>query len=46
MKGYFFCLQVRHLVDTGDEVGLTTDCSDIIRLPSPRYLRQGGITLL
>ncbi|XP_039904270.1 protein-methionine sulfoxide oxidase mical3b isoform X5 [Simochromis diagramma] len=32
--------QVRHLVDTGEEVGLTTDCSDIIRLPSPRYLRQ------
>ncbi|XP_039456542.1 protein-methionine sulfoxide oxidase mical3b isoform X6 [Oreochromis aureus] len=32
--------QVRHLVDTGEEAGLTTDCSDIIRLPSPRYIRQ------
>ncbi|XP_050933689.1 LOW QUALITY PROTEIN: protein-methionine sulfoxide oxidase mical3b-like [Lates calcarifer] len=32
--------QVRHLVDTGEEVGLITDCGDIIRLPSPRILRE------
>uniref|UniRef100_A0A671UC59 F-actin monooxygenase n=1 Tax=Sparus aurata TaxID=8175 RepID=A0A671UC59_SPAAU len=31
--------QVRHLVDTGEEAGLNTDC-DIIRLPSPRTLRE------
>ncbi|XP_026182553.1 protein-methionine sulfoxide oxidase mical3b isoform X6 [Mastacembelus armatus] len=32
--------QVRHLVDTGDEAGLNTDCGDIICLSSPRPLRQ------
>ncbi|XP_037837315.1 protein-methionine sulfoxide oxidase mical3b, partial [Kryptolebias marmoratus] len=32
--------QVRHLVDTGKEAGLNTDGSDIIRLPSPRILKQ------
>ncbi|XP_042259664.1 protein-methionine sulfoxide oxidase mical3a-like [Thunnus maccoyii] len=32
--------QVRHLVDTGEGAGLNTDCGDIIRLPSPRFLRQ------
>ncbi|GAA6235065.1 protein-methionine sulfoxide oxidase mical3a-like [Lates japonicus] len=32
--------QVRHLVDTGEEAGLNTDCGDIIRLPSPRILRE------
>ncbi|XP_036977302.1 protein-methionine sulfoxide oxidase mical3a-like isoform X1 [Acanthopagrus latus] len=31
--------QVRHLVDTGEGAGLNTDC-DIIRLPSPRTLRE------
>ena len=35
-----YVLQVRHLVDTGEEAGLNTDC-DIIRLPSPRTLREG-----
>ncbi|KAG7215112.1 hypothetical protein INR49_022760, partial [Caranx melampygus] len=32
--------QVRHLVDTGEEEGLNTECDDIIRLPSPRFLRE------
>ncbi|XP_041833409.1 protein-methionine sulfoxide oxidase mical3a-like isoform X2 [Melanotaenia boesemani] len=32
--------QVRHLVDTGEEAGPNTDLSDIIRLPSPRHLRE------
>ena len=35
-----YVLQVRHLVDTGEGAGLNTDC-DIIRLPSPRTLREG-----
>ncbi|XP_070784724.1 protein-methionine sulfoxide oxidase mical3b-like [Enoplosus armatus] len=36
--------QVRHLVDTGEEAGLNTDCGDVIRLPSPRFIRQGSIS--
>ncbi|XP_044042460.1 protein-methionine sulfoxide oxidase mical3a-like [Siniperca chuatsi] len=36
--------QVRHLVDTGEEAGLNTGCSDIIRLPSPRFLRQSSFS--
>ncbi|XP_029351486.1 protein-methionine sulfoxide oxidase mical3a-like isoform X3 [Echeneis naucrates] len=32
--------QVRHLVDTGEEVGLNSNCDDIIRLPSPSFLRE------
>ncbi|XP_047191836.1 protein-methionine sulfoxide oxidase mical3b isoform X3 [Scophthalmus maximus] len=32
--------QVRHLVDTGEEAGLSTHCGDIIRLPSPCLLRE------
>ncbi|XP_071359121.1 protein-methionine sulfoxide oxidase mical3b-like isoform X3 [Trachinotus anak] len=32
--------QVRHLVDTGEEAGLNTNCGDIIRLSSPRLLRE------
>lgn len=38
-------LQVRHLVDTGEEAGLNTHCDDIIVLPSPRFLRQGEFIL-
>ncbi|KAK9526025.1 hypothetical protein VZT92_016684 [Zoarces viviparus] len=34
--------QVRHLVDTGEKAGLNTDCGDIIRLPSPRFLKQSS----
>ncbi|XP_070848130.1 protein-methionine sulfoxide oxidase mical3b-like isoform X2 [Chaetodon trifascialis] len=36
--------QVRHLVDTGEDVGLNTVCGDIIRLPSPRFLRQDSFS--
>ncbi|XP_069001544.1 protein-methionine sulfoxide oxidase mical3b isoform X2 [Embiotoca jacksoni] len=32
--------QVRHLVDTGEEAGLNSDCGDVLRLPSPRLLRD------
>ncbi|XP_040009232.1 protein-methionine sulfoxide oxidase mical3b-like [Xiphias gladius] len=32
--------QVRHLVDTGEEAGLNTNCGDIIRLPTPRFLKE------
>nr|XP_043878194.1 protein-methionine sulfoxide oxidase mical3b isoform X1 [Solea senegalensis] len=32
--------QVRHLVDTGEEVGLKAHCGDIIRLPSPGLFRE------
>nr|XP_019961726.1 PREDICTED: protein-methionine sulfoxide oxidase mical3a-like [Paralichthys olivaceus] len=32
--------QVRHLLDTGEEVALKTNCGDIIRLPLPRMLRE------
>ncbi|KAM6896147.1 protein-methionine sulfoxide oxidase mical3b-like [Lycodopsis pacificus] len=34
--------QVRHLVDTGEKAGLNTDCGDIVRLPSPRLLKQSS----
>nr|XP_046235659.1 protein-methionine sulfoxide oxidase mical3b isoform X2 [Scatophagus argus] len=34
--------QVRHLVDTGEEAGLST--GDIIRLPSPRFIRQDSFS--
>ncbi|XP_037615799.1 protein-methionine sulfoxide oxidase mical3b isoform X3 [Sebastes umbrosus] len=36
--------QVRHLVDTGEEAGLNPDCADIIRLPSPGFLRQSSFS--
>ncbi|XP_054481007.1 protein-methionine sulfoxide oxidase mical3a-like [Anoplopoma fimbria] len=36
--------QVRHLVDTGEEAGLNTDCGDIIRLPSPGFLTQSSFS--
>ncbi|XP_067347194.1 protein-methionine sulfoxide oxidase mical3b isoform X4 [Channa argus] len=36
--------QMRQLVDTGEEAGLNTDCADIIRLPTPRFLRQGSFS--
>ncbi|KAK2859268.1 hypothetical protein Q5P01_003888 [Channa striata] len=36
--------QVRKLVDTGEDAGLNTDSADIIRLPSPRFLRQGSFS--
>ncbi|KAM9334915.1 protein-methionine sulfoxide oxidase mical3b [Symphorus nematophorus] len=36
--------QVRHLVDTGEEAGLNTHCDDIIRLPSPRFLREDSFS--
>ncbi|XP_051248611.1 protein-methionine sulfoxide oxidase mical3b isoform X2 [Dicentrarchus labrax] len=36
--------QVRHLVDTGEEAGLNTDCGDIKRLPSHRFLRQDSFS--
>ncbi|KAM9328430.1 protein-methionine sulfoxide oxidase mical3b [Pholidichthys leucotaenia] len=32
--------QVRHLVDTGGEGVISTDCSHITQLPSPRFLKQ------
>ncbi|XP_038550613.1 protein-methionine sulfoxide oxidase mical3a-like isoform X2 [Micropterus salmoides] len=36
--------QVRHLVDTGEEAGLNTDCGDITRVPSPRFPRQSSFS--
>lgn len=39
-----FSPEVRHLVDTGEEVGLNADCGDIIRLPSPRFLQESELS--
>ncbi|XP_068590118.1 protein-methionine sulfoxide oxidase mical3b-like isoform X1 [Cebidichthys violaceus] len=36
--------QVRHLVDTGEKAGLNPDCGDIIRLPSPSFLKQSSFS--
>uniref|UniRef100_UPI0037E998BA protein-methionine sulfoxide oxidase mical3b-like n=1 Tax=Semicossyphus pulcher TaxID=241346 RepID=UPI0037E998BA len=34
--------QVRHLVDTGEVAEQTADCPNIIRLPSPGFIRQSS----
>ena len=45
LMSFFSYFQVRHLVDTGQEVGPNTDLSDIMRLPSPGHLRPGDFAV-